>query len=224
MKPALLTGFFMPNTCKICDRHTKTTYDIAPKTIYLCRLCANSITNETSIRRRVVRGKTQIKDPNRIYKVWGSMIRRCNNPRAAGYKNYGGRGISVCREWEESFEQFCKDIVAIPKGMQIDRIDNNGGYNPRNIRIVYASENMRNRRARTKTKRTWTVINRKISENQKVWVVNGRAFKACREAAEFHKVTKRTIRRWCDGAINNSKYIEARKGCSSYPATSRSLS
>lgn len=72
---------------------------------------------------------------------------RCRTVSRVSYKRYGGRGIRVCKEWEESFEAF--EIWAIHNGfhedLQIDRIDNSKGYSPENCRFVTAKENSRNR-------------------------------------------------------------------------------
>lgn len=64
----------------------------------------------------------------KIYKIWTSMIQRCDNPKDANYKNYGGRGISVCERWHK-FENFYADVGDPPMGMTLDRYpDNDGNY------------------------------------------------------------------------------------------------
>lgn len=63
-----------------------------------------------------------------IYRTWDGMRRRCSDPNYAQYASYGGRGITVCDGWRESFENFYADMGDKPKGMSINRIDNNGGY------------------------------------------------------------------------------------------------
>lgn len=78
---------------------------------------------------------------------WAAMKARCSNPKHKAWHNYGGRGISVCGEWEDSFEQFWVDMGSTyQKGLDIDREDNNGNYTPKNCRWVTRRKNTRNRR------------------------------------------------------------------------------
>lgn len=72
-----------------------------------------------------------------MYKVWLTMNQRCSNPRVKNWDDYGGRGITVCREWK-SFEQFYKDMAPTYKpGLTLERKDNNAGYGKDNC--VWAS-------------------------------------------------------------------------------------
>jgi hypothetical protein len=78
---------------------------------------------------------------------WYAMVNRCHNPNSAKYTSYGGRGIFVCQRWRESFEAFASDVGACPgAGLSLDRIDNNGNYEPGNVRWSDAFEQAGNRR------------------------------------------------------------------------------
>jgi hypothetical protein len=78
--------------------------------------------------------------------VWSSMISRCYNPKNRGYKYYGGRGISVCYEWKNDLEIFFDWAMknGYKEGLTIDRINNDGNYEPSNIRFVTTKDNNRN--------------------------------------------------------------------------------
>ena len=72
------------------------------------------------------------KSPLREYAVWQAMKQRCLNENNEWYKNYGGRGIEVCLKWKASFVSFLNDMGSCPKGMSIERINNDLGYAPDN--------------------------------------------------------------------------------------------
>lgn len=84
---------------------------------------------------------------NPTYATWMGMRTRCLNPNAAGYQNYGGRGIKVCPQWE-TFDGFLADMGPRPPGLTLDRIDPDAGYTPENCRWVTPLIQVLNRRDR----------------------------------------------------------------------------
>lgn len=81
------------------------------------------------------------------YTIWIGMRARCRNPQDEAYSRYGGRGITVCAAWGESFEQFLRDMGQCPTGLTLDRINNDGNYEPGNCRWATYTQQSRNRRS-----------------------------------------------------------------------------
>lgn len=88
----------------------------------------------------------------KIYKNWQGMRKRCLKTYHKNYKDYGGRGIKVCEEWNESFQAFFDYVSQLPhfgeEGYSLDRINNDGNYEPGNVRWATHKEQSNNRRKR----------------------------------------------------------------------------
>ena len=134
--------------------------------------------------RRRTHGMGSVERRERLYSIWAGMKYRCFNPKGKSFKDYGGRGISVCKQWLQ-FENF-RDW-ALKTGYQddleIDRINNDGNYEPNNCRWATRSQNQSNRRnnrlitinGETKTLSQWAEdfglsINTIVSRIRNGWV------------------------------------------------------
>jgi hypothetical protein len=88
---------------------------------------------------------------HKLHSVWANMIQRCEHPRDPSFRNYGGRGITVCPRWH-SFPVFLEDILGAigqrPAGMTLDRVRNDGNYEPGNVRWATHKQQANNRRNR----------------------------------------------------------------------------
>lgn len=91
------------------------------------------------------RKRTHGQDGTPTNAIWKSMKQRCSSKNKKEWKSYGGKNITVCDRWIDSFENFIADMGEKPVGMCIDRIDNSKGYSPDNCRWVTAKVNIRNR-------------------------------------------------------------------------------
>lgn len=130
--------------------------NIGRRTAWMCRcecgkvkpVTADKLKAGTTVSCGCKKNKTHGKRRTRLYCIWKNMKQRCGNPNNTAYKDYGGRGISVCREWAEDFGAFYDWAMAngYDDDLQIDRIDNDAGYSPENCRWITQAGNLANTR------------------------------------------------------------------------------
>lgn len=120
------------------------------------------------------------------YRSWMAMKTRCLNKNSKDYKYYGGRGIKICERWKK-FENFLEDKGERPKGMTLDRIDNNGDYTPENTRWTTSTKQQNNQRynkGNSKLNKSQVIEIKKLLKNTKMTL---------QEIGDKFGVTKYTI-------------------------------
>lgn len=104
----------------------------------MCAACRNNIRRKHG---QSIKGRVSSE-----YRIWQMMLDRCYNPNNQAFHHYGGRGVRVCDRWRHDFRAFYADMGPRPVGMEIDRQDNNGNYDPSNCRWVTPIQNQNNKR------------------------------------------------------------------------------
>lgn len=119
-----------------------------------CKKCHKQYTQLHEVERSEYHRKYRQTIEGRLRQAWAQIRYRCNNPKCDKYKYYGGRGIKVkFVSFENFYEHITKELKVDPRGLTIDRIDNNGNYELGNIRFVTQLENNRNRNDKFAAKR-----------------------------------------------------------------------
>lgn len=103
-----------------------------------CKECANSDRRGVAL--------THGMSDTPMYNAYRTMVNRCTDPKHIQYADYGGRGITICERWRESFENFLADMGERPDGMSVERKENDLGYSPSNCVWATKKEQMRNKR------------------------------------------------------------------------------
>jgi len=129
-----------------------------------------------------------------LYAAWLGMRQRCCNPNNKDYPHYGGRGITICERWQNSFLAFAADMSPRPDGYSLDRIDNDRGYQPGNVRWASLATQNRNTRVSKLSSHEVSVIRRSHAGGVSSTLLS-RQF----------GVTPKTIRQ----IVNHQKWLEA---------------
>lgn len=143
----------------------------------LSKSCGCGI-SESNVSRCTTHGMTGTTE----FSIWKNMLSRCHSQGNPAFDRYGGRGIEVCIEWRESFENFYRDMGPRPSSLySLDRVNNSSGYEKSNCRWATRFEQAMN------------------TSRSKIWIVEGIEYETCTDAAKAFGVCVPTIIRWCNG-------------------------
>lgn len=124
----------------------------------------NGLTTSCGCRKREVIGdsrRTHGKSRSKTYMIWSGMRKRCENPNVKCWAHYGGRGIKVCERWG-AFENFLADMGECPKGHSIERVNNDGNYEPSNC--IWADKRTQSMNKRDSHRITFNGVTKTLTE------------------------------------------------------------
>jgi len=131
------------------------------------------------------------------YNSWDRMLQRCQNPKYHQFKDYGGRGIKVCERWQD-FANFLEDMGTRPEGKTLDRINNDGDYEPKNCRWATRKEQRQNRRKEKDYKNQYFFV--AVGKQGEVIVTNNQ-----HEFARQHNLNQGNINNCLGGRAKSHK-------------------
>ena len=133
--------------CRYCGAVLIKNYKEKPSHFNKRTTCGLKCSIKLAQKSCITHGEARSGKKLRLYLLWENMNKRCVNPRSSFYYRYGGRGITVCDEWKNSYASFSKwaRLNGYSDNLQIDRINNDGPYSPDNCRFVSCRKNSQNK-------------------------------------------------------------------------------